>query len=37
LIEAYRFSRGGGGQKSADSLPRCSHPLRPASGGSCRC
>ena len=37
LIEAYRFSRGVGGQKSADSLPRCSHPLRLASGGSCRC
>ena len=37
LIEAYRFSRWGGGQKNADSLPRCSHPLRPASGGSCRC
>jgi hypothetical protein len=37
LIEANGFSRRGGGQKSADSLPRCSHPLRPASGGSCRC
>jgi hypothetical protein len=37
LIEADRFSRWGGGQKSADSLPRCSHPLRPASGGFCRC
>ena len=37
LIQAYRFSGGGAGQKSADSLPRCSHPPRPAFGGSCRC
>ncbi len=37
LIEANGCSRRGGGQKSADSLPRCSHHLRPASGGSCRC
>ena len=37
LIQADRPIASGGLQKSADSLPRCSHPPRPASGACCRC